>query len=264
MIDQIVLDLPILALFMKFMIASTLLLGGVWILEKIGVINSPDMSESAWKLAIFASFVALLPVSFTSNNLTIPINETVASEYVSQPEPRETTQITQITPRPAPQPEPVNDRRPTLRSNTSAELVSPEVQERIDEVREQFQRQASTNDTPPVPASQFTADPMQDRSSFAPGPDSLLIAAWASLAMIALIALVASYSRAIKSLGDRTRVPAEHHANRTLRALRTGRYSPCAISQPVECDQQPCLLASARDLPAGLAFEDMDEKHSTA
>ena len=134
MIDQIILDLPILALFLKFMLASTMLLGGVWLLEKIGVINSPDMSESAWKLAIFASFVALLPVSFTSNNLIIPINETAVGEYVGQPENQ------QFIPQAAPQPEPVLDERPVLRSNSGAELVSPEVQQRIEEVREQFQQ----------------------------------------------------------------------------------------------------------------------------
>ncbi len=254
MIDQIILDLPILALFMKFMIASTMLLGGVWVLEKIGVINSPDMSESAWKLAIIASFVALLPVSFTSNNLVIPINESVAGEYVAQPETRE------FTPRPAPQPKPVRDEQPVLRSSEGAELVSPEVQQRLDEVREKFGQQ-TTAIIPEVPESQFVAEPTREQSNFAPGPDALLIATWITLALIALLALVASYSRAIRSLGDRTRVPAEHHANRTLRALCEQvdiRHVPylsrsSAINSPV------CLPRREICLP-DWAFEDMDEK----
>ena len=254
MIDQIILDLPILALFLKFMLASTMLLGGVWLLEKIGVINSPDMSESAWKLAIFASFVALLPVSFTSNNLIIPINETVVGEYVGQPENQ------QFIPQAAPQPEPVLDERPVLRSNSGAELVSPEVQQRIEEVREQFQQPVAV-DAQAKPESPIVPEPAEQSPGFAPGPDTVLIAVWVSLALIALMALVASYSRAIKSLGDRTRVPAEHHANRTLRALCEQvdiRHVPylsrsSAINSPV------CLPRREICLP-DWAFEEMDEK----
>lgn len=258
MIDQIVLDLPILALFMKFMIASTLLLGGVWVLEKIGVINSPDMSESAWKLAIFASFVALLPVSFTSNNLVIPINETVANEYAIAPESRQTA------PAPAPQPEITPAERPVLRSEAGAELISPDAQQRIGELREQYaQRNNETSivETPVVPDTRIDASLADNTAAFTPSADTLLIAAWVSLALIALIALVASYSRAIKSLGDRTRVPAEHHANRTLRALCEQvdiRHVPylsrsSAINSPV------CLPRREICLP-DWAFEDMDEK----
>ena len=258
MIDQIVLDLPILALFMKFMIASTLLLGGVWVLEKIGVINSPDMSESAWKLAIFASFVALLPVSFTSNNLVIPINETVANEYAIAPESRQTATV------PAPQPEPATAERPIIRSESGAELISPDVQQRIDELREQYAQPGSDSaivETPVVPDTQIVASLADDTVAFSPSADTLLIAAWVSLALIALVALVASYSRAIKSLGDRTRVPAEHHANRTLRGLCEQvdiRHVPylsrsSAINSPV------CLPRREICLP-DWAFEDMDEK----
>ena len=60
MIEQIIIDLPIIGLFKKFMIASTCLLGGVWLMEKIGIINTPDIAEMAWKLAIAASFIAIL------------------------------------------------------------------------------------------------------------------------------------------------------------------------------------------------------------
>lgn len=259
MIDQLIIDLPILALFLKFMIASTVLLGSVWLLEKVGVINSPDMSETSWKLAIAASFVALLPISLAPSSLTIPITETVARDYVSQttiPEPPQSRAPSAGTEASA-----TPENRPLLTAPDGSEMIAPEMRQRIDEareeIREQFQpvEQSAPQSSVPTPVLEETS------TTFAPHPDTLLLAAWGGLASIALFALVLSYRRAINSLGDRTRVPAEHHANRTLRALCETvdiRHVPylsrsSAINSPV------CLPRREICLP-DWAFEDMDEK----
>ena len=260
MIEGLIVDLPVLGLFMKFMIASTVLLGSVWILEKVGVINTPDMSETAWKFAIAASFVALLPVSLSPSSLTIPIEQTIAAEYGSiTPAPatrdvsRETTVAANPDPRPvlqAPRQSEQPDARPVLRAPTQTTTEALPARE--------IAVDRSTATTPPAPVEQ----PEQASVGAAsPSLDILLIGAWTVLALIALAALVASYFRAVKGLGERTRVPAEHHANRTLRALCEQvdiKHVPyltrsSAINSPV------CLPRREICLP-DWAFEDMDEK----
>lgn len=255
MIEGLVVELPILGLFMKFMIASTVLLGSVWILEKIGVINTPDMSESAWKFAIAASFVALLPVSLSPSSLTIPIEEGIAAEYgaVSPVAASRETSIAAPDPRPvlqAPQFSSSSDARPILEAPVLNPVETKPAREDV------ITRETAAARTP------LTTPPAQtDATVASPSLDILLIGAWVALALIALAALTASYFRAIKSLGDRERVPAEHHANRTLRALCEQvdiKHVPyltrsSAINSPV------CLPRREICLP-DWAFEDMDEK----
>ena len=260
MIEGLIIDLPVLGLFMKFMIASTVLMGSVWLLEKVGVINSPDMSETAWKFAIAASFISLLPVSLTPNSLTIPIEQTFATEYGAVT-PGQTNRTPQNERRDS-----VRDRRPTLQAPPQAEeprerpvLVAP-IQGTVDVPQEQadpvVRDDASATPTLPIGATETEAP-----SNASPSLDILLIGTWIGLALIALGALVASYFRAVKSLGDRERVPAEHHANRTLRALCEQvdiKHVPyltrsSAINSPV------CLPRREICLP-DWAFEDMDEK----
>jgi len=66
------LDIPFVSLLIKFMIASSLLLSAVWVMEKIKLINTPDLAELAWKAAIAGSFLALLPVAnFMSSTVVI-------------------------------------------------------------------------------------------------------------------------------------------------------------------------------------------------
>ncbi len=308
MIDGLVIDLPILALFLKFMIASTLLLGSVWVLEKIGVINTPDMSETAWKLAIVASFIALLPVSFAPSNLTIPIEQSVAVEYGAlpyrpAPEATDTGTIDQAVDRNG-NTSANNPRRPDttqsadiarpsvpqLRSSDGA-VVSLPTQETLRQktLGQEISGQkplasAATSQALNAPAPQPAPSPeavlsRQDTpvATAASGPvsvqprvtqpastisiDILLISAWAALAVLALAMLVVSYSRAIKSLGSRKRVPAEHHANRTLRTLCEAvdiRHVPY-LSRSSEINSPVCLPRREICLP-DWAFEDMDEK----
>lgn len=272
MIDSLIIDLPILALFLKFMIASTLLLGSVWVLEKVGVIDTPDMSESAWKLAIAASFLALLPISLSPSNLTIPIEQSVATEYGALPAQESRTAVPV-----APEPQPL------VPSSSSFEFSVPERQsstttvatqdEGVAYVRERsqavdsaasLQAQEVAQETRQPPANAFVPD-----SETAPvraagpslNPDTLLIGAWAVLALVALTALGISYARAVRSLGNRVRVPAEHHANCTLRALCETvdiRHVPY-LSRSSDINSPVCLPRREICLP-DWAFEDMDEK----
>lgn len=276
MIDSLIIDLPILALFLKFMIASTLLLGSVWVLEKIGVIDTPDMSESAWKLAIAASFLALLPISLSPSNLTIPIEQSIATEYGALPTQESRAQVPAA---PDPQPLPSSsssfefqlperqsltspvatqeDAAATTRTG-SQEASRPVLPRERADVQET--RQASTSvsapvsETAPVRASGVS-------SGVSLNPDTLLIGAWAVLALVALTALGISYARAVKSLGNRVRVPAEHHANCTLRALCETvdiRHVPY-LSRSSDINSPVCLPRREICLP-DWAFEDMDEK----
>lgn len=246
MIDQLAVDLPILALFLKFLIASTALLGGIWVLEKIGVINSPDISEMAWKAAIVASFVALLPISLSPAPIVIPISDGMV----------EATPATGREQAPPPPPAASFATATAVTNSNGVELtMSPS--------------QMETATTGEGPQPQPRATPGMSETTGA-GKESfvvpqieagtLFLVAWALLAAIALGTLGISYRRAVGSLGDRTRVPAEHHANRTLRALCETvdiRHVPylsrsSAISSPV------CLPRREICLP-DWAFEDMDE-----
>jgi len=70
-------SLPFVGLFLKFMVASTVLMGSIWLLERLRILRLPDIRELAWKLAIAASFLALLPVSnWLSGPITIHHDET--------------------------------------------------------------------------------------------------------------------------------------------------------------------------------------------
>ena len=72
-------EVPFVSLFIKFMIASTVLLGAVWLMEKIKLINRPDLAEMAWKAAIAGSFIALVPIAdFMSSTLVVE-NQTAAN-----------------------------------------------------------------------------------------------------------------------------------------------------------------------------------------
>lgn len=262
MIDGLIIDLPVLALFLKFMIASTLLLGGVWVLEKIGVINTPDMSETAWKLAIVASFVSLLPVSLSPSNLTIPIDQSIAADYGALPQvvsnPSSSEQSTSDQPAPAralPAPAPAPSQLVTRRD---AELVARDSERSATAAVRNRQERRPTQTTTPATVEQAVTP---DAPAAISRPDRLLIGAWAALALIALATLAVAYSRAIKSLGNRTRVPAEHHANRTLRALCETvdiRHVPY-LSRSSDINSPVCLPRREICLP-DWAFEDMDEK----
>ncbi len=249
MTDALILDLPVLSLFLKFMIASTALLGGVWLLEKIGVINSPDMSEMAWKLAIVASFVALMPVSLLSTNVTIPVSNSAASQYASQTlesttQPETRQQAVPEAPAPLDPANPITLKREKT-SATAGDKASPVPGPNVTTETLIVPTLADTTAQSPVPSQ----------------PGILLIGSWGVLAALALAALMISYVRAVKSLGNRTRVPAEHHANQTLRALCEQvdiRHVPF-LTRSGDINSPVCLPRREICLP-DWAFEDMDRK----
>ncbi len=247
MTDALILDLPVLSLFLKFMIASTVLLGGVWLLEKTGVINSPDMSEMAWKLAIVASFIAMLPVSLLSSRVTIPVSNSAASQYTQLPADvgSDLEDGTTPVPLPAQRLDPANPRT-LVRDNNNKPASS-------DASRDSATTAPSIN----VPAAPVSNKALPNVSL----PGSLLIVGWGALAALALAALVISYVRAVKSLGNRTRVPAEHHANQTLRSLCEQvdiRHVPF-LTRSSEINSPVCLPRREICLP-DWAFEEMDRK----
>lgn len=259
MTDALILDLPVLSLFLKFMIASTALLGGVWLLEKVGIINSPDMSEMAWKLAIVASFVAMMPVSLLSTNVTIPVSSSAASQYAPQPlvinpQPETRQQTERQTAARQTVPAPLDPANPiTLqREKTSApagEKASP------------LPGNIAATETSTVPALPETVNQPAATTTTASQPGLLLIGGWIALAALALAALVISYIRAVRSLGTRKRVPAEHHANQTLRALCEQvdiRHVPF-LTRSNDINSPVCLPRREICLP-DWAFEDMDRK----
>ncbi|WP_262694855.1 M56 family metallopeptidase [Kordiimonas aquimaris] len=250
MIEQIIIDLPFVGLFIKFMIASTCLLGGVWLMEKAGIINTPDIAEMAWKLAIAASFISVLPISITPSNITVPLSENAAQVARSQ--------------------SPLAVQAP----NTNAGLLQnspPNYNNGSD---------SETTVLPPAPEAPVRASgtPITDVNSYEPSPTlmggaetsdneasfsftMLLAITWLLLAAIALSALALSYRRAIASLGTRTRVDAEHDANKALRAICVEadiRHVPY-LSRSDDINSPVCLPRREICLPAW-AFEDMDSK----
>ncbi len=259
MTDALILDLPVLSLFLKFMIASTALLGGVWVLEKIGVINSPDMSEMAWKLAIVASFVAMMPVSLLSTNVTIPVSNSAASQYA--PRTLETT-VTTAQPETRQQavpeaPAPLDPANPITLKREKTSVTAQERQNKASPL-------PGPNTTIDATTEAATIPTPTDTTAQSPAPSQpgiLLIGGWAALAALALAALMISYIRAVKSLGNRTRVPAEHHANQTLRALCEQvdiRHVPF-LTRSGDINSPVCLPRREICLP-DWAFEDMDRK----
>lgn len=192
-------SLPFIDLFINFMIASTALMGAVWCLEKLRVINTPDLAELAWKLAIAASFIAILPASL--NKATITIENDQATSFVSKlndtiTEPRRMHQG--ITPSPTVHP-PVGDQavQPSPLQPLASDSVTPASRADEGKKAEAFPSSLSENIR--------TID--------------MIALLWASFASLALITLAISYLRAIKGLGTRVRVNSEHPANQTLRRI---------------------------------------------
>jgi beta-lactamase regulating signal transducer with metallopeptidase domain len=230
MISPLLLDYPILSLFLKFMIASTALLGSVWLLEKLKIINTPDASDMAWKLAILASFIALLPVSLTSKSIVIPINAIGTTTQIAPVPP-----IEQITEEPLPSSKSVNAEIADIKSPPKASPVS----------------------NAPINTGLTPLNTFEDTSLNSPG--QILIISWLILALVALVALTASYRRAISNLGSRTRVPAEHSANQALRSIcerANIRHVPY-LSRSSEINSPVCLPRREVCLPEW-AFDDMD------
>lgn len=226
-------DMPILTLIVKFMVASTVLLGTVWFLEKTKVINTPDLAELAWKLAIAGSFIALLPVGdWISTPITIQDART--SELARQ----------------------FNEGRPLLSvALPGADAASEKGLPRNNAVPSKdlpdtiLPQSETTSAGVSAPSNADSSQKLPDLPPAAPayqGPvtnsethikteeiqavdfleematlrtKDFVFLGWAVIAALAALTLTFAYMVAVKALGSRVRVTAEDEANRTLREI---------------------------------------------
>ena len=252
-------DIPFVSLFIKFMVSSTVLLGAVWVMEKIKLINSPDMAELAWKAAIVASFIALLPASeLVSSKLVLESNQTAgfidrlnnerpltdfADGAVStvgrktkaqQSFSQQTAGAAQSGPAPAPMA--LAAPTPNARNEQSAIQIK-----RLEKTKENTLIPNAADDaktpneeipnygTPTIGVPAFfnpegdseaiTIKPTFWQSAATLTTKDLAILGWVGLAFLTMGALVLSYYAAVKNLGSRQRVEAESYANKVLRAI---------------------------------------------
>lgn len=244
-------EMPALSLVLKFLTASTLLMGSVWLLEKLGALKAPDLAELAWKLAVAGSFVALLPVGDWLNN-PVTINHAPTRELVDE----------------------FNEGRPLAGMLPTLETVGGK--------REPASLTAPTSEGDLTLTAPTTDTPME----FGPGPvtDSETIMAeektitlwdiladlrtkdlaalmWAVPAAIALMLLMTAYVAAVKGLGSRKRVDAEDQANQTLRSICVAvdiKHVPY-LSRSSDIKSPVCLPRREICLP-DWAFDDLPEE----
>ncbi|MFC4347993.1 M56 family metallopeptidase [Kordiimonas lipolytica] len=245
-------DMPALTLALKFMVASTVLLGAVWLMEKTRLLNKPDLADMAWKLAVAGSFLALLPVGdWISKPITIQHEKTAALvEEFNEGRP-----LAGMLPMLDPAP---RQDKETLITTTARNMAE----------RESL---STKTDQLVMPATRPALEPMVTiEAATASAPNTLwnLMASmrtkdlaalmWAALAGLALVLLLGGYASAIKSLGSRLRVPAEHDANKALRAIcdaaqiRTVPY----LSRSSDLSSPVCLPRREICLP-DWAFDDL-------
>lgn len=252
-------EIPFVSLFIKFMIASTVLLGAVWLMEKVRLINTPDLAELAWKTAIAGSFVALLPIAdIMSSTWVIEDGRTAALiEDLNENRP-----LSELAPERERTPEPLTI---TIDSTSGAALLDAKraieaAQARLNETTtdtsattgeatgqnngpliEFAGRQSQPSNADPKPAFKITQSSAADANNaliLTPEYDSestqentfwysaadlrtkdLAALGWIGLVLLTVGALMISYRDAVKNLGSRQRVQAEDKANKTLRAI---------------------------------------------
>jgi len=232
-------DIPFVSLFIKFMVASSLLLSTVWLMEKIRLINTPDLAELAWKTAIAGSFLALLPVAdFMSSTFVIENDRTAAliddlNEHRPFSNPGDNSEV--IT-------------KVNLQENTatpaqiefgksltvdSKNITVPG----LDTLNSDAPQRAftlentSATDADNAPQNTQSKQPEGDSETSITNPvwqsvaelraKDLAMLGWISLALLAVAALIFSYRSAVKNLGSRNRVHAEDPSNKALRAICT-------------------------------------------
>ncbi len=266
-------DMPILTLIVKFMVASTVLLGAVWLLEKTKIINTPDLAELAWKLAIAGSFVALLPVG---DWVTSPI--TIDGER--------TTELARK----------FNESRPFLDEapSVSADFRAADeqlVQQEITPLADIMQQSETTSAGLSSPSGADSSKRLPDVPSAAPAYQSpvtnsethikteeipaiglweematlrtkdFVFLGWAVIAALAAFTLTFAYMIAVKALGSRVRVTAEDEANRTLREICEKadiRHVPY-LSRSSDIKSPVCLPRKEICLP-DWAFDDLPKE----
>ena len=276
-------DIPFVSLFIKFMIASTILLSAVWLMEKTRLINTPDLAELAWKLAIAGSFVALLPVAdIMSSTLVIQDDRTAALiDDLNQNRPLSTLaadpSVDRTFTKSGSVVAPVNNieiaGRPVQNTDTASRtiqpgntLVSPPDATPRNAVSGapytvEFTTAADANNAP-IPGTGNDSEGTKEKTFWYSAADlrtkDLAVLGWIALALLTVGALMFSYRDAVKNLGNRKRVDAEGKANQALRAICEKadiRHVPYlsrsgAIKSPV------CLPRKEICLP-NWAFDDM-------
>lgn len=278
-------DTPLLTLIVKFMVASTVLLGAVWLLEKTRVINTPDLAELAWKLAIAGSFVALLPVGdWISTPITIQDART--SELARQfNEGRPLLSVglpgTDGATEKGPRPNTVGPN--TVGPNTvgpsqdlpATTLPQTEITGAGLPDRSLHDRSADLAMQPP--AAPDITRPVTDSETIITTEDiaaasfwdelvtlrtkDLLAVGWAATAALAALMLCFAYMLAVKALGSRQRVTAEDGANKTLREICEKadiRHVPY-LSRSSDIKSPVCLPRKEICLP-DWAFDDLPEE----
>lgn len=270
---DLIADMPLVELFIKFMVASSVLMGAVWLAEKVGLIRTPDLAELAWKLAIAGSFVALLPVGdWLSGPITI--EHTRAAQLVQQIE--EGRPLSNMTQREAsPRALPDNDipTRPVTRDEKAGTqepatftmtLPSGETIRSAMPIEENIAKYTMAPEATGTEPSMPEADSEETRNaSFLSGiadlsTKQLTAMLWALLALLATGALALAYRVAVRDLGSRVRVDAEHDANRTLREICTQidiRHVPY-LSRSSDIKSPICLPRREICLP-DWAFDDL-------
>ena len=167
--------------FARFLLGSTLLLGGVWLLERFGFLKHRDLSDLCWKAAVIASFALLLPPTASfAPQLTL---QGSAGEYIQQMARPDNTVAT----------------RQPISQQSQPETTQP------------------TPTKPPQSVGQAASIPTRNHQNTA---TSWQIPSWLLwpliIAALALISLSITYFMAVRSLGQRTRVSADHQAFRLL------------------------------------------------
>ncbi|PCI63802.1 MAG: hypothetical protein COB37_04240 [Kordiimonadales bacterium] len=289
---DLLIDMPLVGLFIKFMIASTVLLSAVWLLEKTKLINTPDLGDLAWKLAIACSFLAVLPVAdLWSSTVTIESTQTAAFiDKLNQDKP-----LSELA---TSQPQESKTRTANRALIPVTFKLDPETG-LVDVVREEAPTQITSNDFIVVGENtgvEYNADPDSAANANSPsiqrtGPirvsdlaslsenDSegannknfwqsaaelrtkdLAAIGWAALALLAILALIGSYRAAVKNLGSRQRVNSEDKANQLLRDICTKadiKHVPY-LSRSSQIKSPICLPRREICLP-DWAFDDMPE-----
>lgn len=258
-------DMPLLVLFLKFMIASTLLIGSVWAMEKIGLIKSPDLAELAWKLSILGSFVALLPVGdWISRPITIEHSQ--AAEIVRQfDEARPLAQDETTAPFSERE---IPDFQPGLEGvtpyTTQSDITSAGLSRQDATTGPVTDSDVIGNEVIGSEANTIINNDLSDgfwQSVTALRTKDLALLLWGILASVAALFLVVAYVGAIRSLGSRTRVDAEHPANQTLRAICERadiRHVPY-LSRSADIKSPVCLPRKEICLP-DWAFDDLPQE----
>ncbi|GHF22970.1 hypothetical protein GCM10017044_16710 [Kordiimonas sediminis] len=237
MIDFI-LDTPLIAGLFRFLIGSTIFLGGVYLLERASILKTVETRETCWRAAVLASLLTLTPTTVLAPLWTItnpdvtgfiqsleqdrplgrfmPVSEqqrtwtTAAYETATQSisDPLENTEGT---------PGPTSE-EPTIQNRGTTATLPAEYK---GAQRPSQETQLMTAYPPGLKTSSefstsvlFSHGWVHDISSAV-----LITAAWCLIGAASLLLLAFGYRRAIRSLGTRTNIETNHQAYQTLTAI---------------------------------------------